>query len=89
MMGHWNPTFDCLEKLLTVGADCEGVGLWWLAVAHSNASCMAATSSANDEVNTAPRRSLRWGMVGSAGSPRVTITPAPPSLVPAVAELSV
>ncbi len=57
----------------------------WLAVAHSSASCMAADSSANDEVNAAPRRSLRWRTVGSSGSPQVTITPAPPSLFPAVA----
>ncbi len=28
----------------------------WLVVAHSIATCMAAASSANDEVNLAPRR---------------------------------
>ncbi len=28
----------------------------WLVVAHSIATCMAAASSANDEVNPAPRR---------------------------------
>ncbi len=61
----------------------------WLVVAHSIATCMAAASSANDEVNTAPRRWLWCRMVGAAGSPQVTITPAPPSLVPAEAEPSV
>ncbi len=30
--------------------------LGWLAVAHSNASCMAAASLANDEVNAEPRK---------------------------------
>ncbi len=56
-----------------------------LAVAHSNASCMVVASCANNEVNAAPRRPFRWRTVGSAGSPQVTIKPAPPSLFPAVA----
>ncbi len=36
----------------TIVSECS----WWLAVAHSNAGCMAAASSATDEVNAAPRR---------------------------------
>ncbi len=33
-------------------SECSG----WLVVVHSNASCMAAASTANDEVNATPRR---------------------------------
>ncbi len=55
MMGHWRPTFNFLKKRLTVGqivSEYSG----WLVVAHSIATFMAAASSANDEVNPAPRR---------------------------------
>ncbi len=47
------------------------------------------TSFPYTEVNAAPQRWLRWRMVGSAGSPQVTIIPTPPSLVPAEGEPSV
>ncbi len=57
-------------------------------MAYSKASYVAAASSENDEVNSTPRRRLRWRMVMSGGSPQVTITPTPPFLVPAVAEPS-
>ncbi len=55
------------------------MSVWGLVgVAISKASCMAAASSANDEVNAAQR------VVGLTGLPQVTVTLAPPSLVPTV-----
>ncbi len=41
---------DCLS--VQIVSECSE----WLAVAHSNAGCMVAASSATDEVNAAPRR---------------------------------
>ncbi len=41
--------------------------LGWLVVAHSNANCMAAASSANDEVNAVTlveNSRIRWVDVG-------------------------
>ncbi len=47
--------FNCLEKRLAV-VQIVSEFSGWLVAAHSNASCMAAISSANDEVSAAPRR---------------------------------
>ncbi len=57
-------------------------------MALSMANCMAIVSKANDKEKATTRKRLQWGMVGSAGSPQVTITPASLSLVPAVARYS-
>ncbi len=47
MIGHWSPTFNCLEKGLTV-VQIVSEYSGWLVVAHSNTGCMAAASSAKD-----------------------------------------
>ena len=56
---------------------------------QSTAICMALLSSSKEQVNAAPRSSTVPTTSGAAGSPVVMTTPAPPLVVPALADPSV
>ena len=74
---------DCESVAITTVSEAEQV----LAMTRA-ASSIALPSSSNDDVNFAPFLINDSVTLGSAGSPMVQTRPAPPSLVPTLAEPS-